>query len=224
MKGELTIKDPEYFTLLTELIMDLSQDSISYFIFGGSGVQISIADLLTKHGKSDFKKQSTLDEHLRRTGDIDIYIQEETVELTKRLNQLCYTLQHKYKTNPVLEIGSLKMGKATVNYVNTPKELKGFEDQVARIFEEARTAALRSGNKKYELVVESPEYAIAAKLTGHHIEPKDKFDIVHLSAISKLSGKPIDTNKLKEILNALGKPEAYHAYLALTATREGEKS
>ncbi len=77
----------------------------------------------------------------------------------------------------------------------------------------------------YGIVLESPEYNIAAKLTGNTIKTKDEFDIVHLSQVMQETGTPINEAELRQILQRLNKPEAFRTYQRIMAAyREGEKS
>jgi len=208
MKGELTIKDHEYFEPLVAITQELDQAGIPYCIFGGGAVQIAMASLLTK-GKTDMRKEPSLDEHLRKTGDIDILIDAPQDTLVAKLNELCEAYQDKH---PRLEPGSLHFGKTVINYPTDPSDLKGFKDEIPRIFKTAQRTLLKRGNQVYNITIESPEYIIAAKLTGDSIKPKDEFDILHLSTVAEKSGKLINVKELKYILSRLGNPEKFDAY------------
>lgn len=225
MKGDLTIKHAEYFTLLTELVRDLDSGNMPYFIFGGGGVQVAIGSALTK-GTRDFTKEPALDLHLRKTSDIDIYIDAPSEQLIPALQELCFALSKSHPTlNCDLQSDSLTFGRAVVNYVTNPEDLKGFSHEVQRIFESSANSRLRKGNKEYNITLESPEYNLAAKLTGNKIKTKDEFDIGHLTLVLQQTGRSIKEEELKQILQRLNKPEAFETYKRIIAAyREGEKS
>ncbi len=143
MKGDLTIKDAEYFGLLTQLVKEFEQNGMQYFIFGGGGVQIAIGSALTS-GQKDFMKEPTLDAHLRRTADIDAFVNAPAEQLMPTLQELCYVLSRRHPNRPCgLQANSFTFGKAVVNYVNEPAGLKGFVNEVQRIFDTAVNSKLK---------------------------------------------------------------------------------
>ncbi len=222
MKGDLNLKDREYFTLLSTLCQELDRNGIRYFIFGGAAAQIEIASTITESGKRDFRKESGLEEHLRKTGDIDLFINCPIDQLIPLFNHICAYLSSRHPNIPcAADQNAIRFGKATANYATLPTELKGFENQLDDILCDVQERPISAGNKTYHFSIESPEYNIAAKLTGNKIKPKDVFDIRHLVYVLSQKGKGIDEMKLKKILQNIGKPTAFDTYKNIASSQEG---
>ncbi len=200
MKGNYNIKDDELFQAL-KLLSEALQDK-EYFIFGGVGTQAHVASLETGNGKQDVKAVD--DAHLRRTGDIDMYIADDNAIVL--FNELAALYpQHRIVNKP----SSVKIGPIRVNYITNPAELKGFENTALDKLAAREAVTIRKGNCEIQLDVESIEYLIAAKLSGNKVQAKDLHDVTAIVEASRAAGRPIEQDVVKDLLRKLNSEDRY---------------
>jgi hypothetical protein len=169
--------------------------------------------LLTQDGTEDFRKHPRLEGILRKTGDIDLYIDD--VEKTNLIPVLNRVTEYFHATQ---QPNSLQIGKTVINYITEPQGLYGFTNEIENMLHDIRWAKLRAGNQTYSIAIAPPEYFIAAKLTGNKIKYKDQYDITILSQIAKETGQPIQEEQLYAILLRLGKPGSIATYREISSS------
>lgn len=200
MKGKYNIKDDELFQAL-KLVSEALQDR-EYFIFGGVGTQAHVASLETDNGRQDVKTVD--DEHLRRTGDIDMYIADDNAIVI--FNELAAMYPNVRIVNMP---NAVKIGSVMVNYVTSPAELKGFENTALDKLAAREAVTIRKGNCEIQIDVESIEHLIAAKLSGNKVQAKDAHDVTVLVQGSRNANIPVNYENIRELLRESGSEDRY---------------
>jgi len=162
MKGNYRITDKECLKILYIINKILTEEEIPYAIVGGMGIQAILASKRLEH-------------LLRTSGDIDLAIDAELSDITRAFNNISLNypelkVRHDYRRQHVL------INNLGIDYVTNPDKLKEMENIFKKAIKEAEEIKVRNISVK----IESPEYLIAAKLTGKKLRETDKEDILNL--------------------------------------------
>ncbi len=209
-----TLKDKGYFNLIGELASELRGSGIRYALVGGAGIQARVCDVLSKAKNTDVSGISEID-LLRKTKDIDIASDTDDSKFTFFFNRW-------QAVNPNVKLGEM-YGKRKnrkfrttpcsidliLNYQTEPSDLKGLDENAFyESIDTAQPLELWYGNTAIDVYVAQPEYMVASKLT--RAEEKDIYDIsLMLKVFEEHSGKRIDFNRIKFILERAGKDQRY---------------
>jgi len=201
MKGKYNLTDKEYLEAVKRLSQICEENNIDYAIIGGAAVQIILSQYI--------ESRTTLQQQLRRTGDIDIAVDCSLEEMVLALNKAATEGDIKNQGNNVIYIGNIG-----INY-STPGELKGFQDLHRQVIDDSKMVYIKLNNREVKTIVVNPEQLIAAKLSGSFKE-KDQDDIQNLYFIMKRAGENIKEQRLKFWLEKLNKTELYQTFISLT--------
>lgn len=104
---------------------------------------------------------------------------------------------------------AIKIGPIKVNYVTSPRELKGFENTALDKLAAREAVTIRKGNCKIQLDVESIEHLIAAKLSGNNVQAKDMHDVTVLVQGSRKASIPVNYENIRESLRESDREDRY---------------
>lgn len=204
--GHSTLLNEEYMRVLERVSGAFSNHNIPYAVVGGSGVQVTIAGVLTGNGKASVaERKYELQWVLRPTDDIDLATKSDKFNIGTALQELSISdpsidVPLPYSTTPIVDVkrkdGAIK--HIHLNIQTEQEEFKGLTPHYEEVIETAQPVMLRynAHTEPFKTYVALPELLIASKLTRS--KTKDIVDITNLFRI--MGQKNINRDRIRDIL------------------------
>jgi len=204
--SEYTILDDSFYETLSSFAEELDRNKIQYALVGGAAVQSKIASVLSKNGKMSLNDIGGLDFLVRKTGDLDIALDnisdERLVELFNSYNALNPPNKH---LHPVTNKSLRTRKDININLETCPEDFKGLPKSYSDIVYTSEPIVLRKGNNYAHISIAKPEYLVASKLT--RLAEKDRIDIYNLIKTMHGNKEKFGFEEVKNILKANAKED-----------------
>ena len=218
-----TILNRSYSSLVDTLSSELVNEGIQGVIVGGTAVQLHQAFCNSNYGREDFSKNVLLNENLRPTGDIDLIVQSDPLQMTTFFNNLpgidpsgaCSSRNYGYAIAQIFENDDHRMkrsvGKLFINYQTDSGKAKGGLGLIYdSIFKDALDISLNRKGSEISAKVISPEHLAVSKLLRNC--EKDKIDLSELIKAYNKTDEPINSEEIRSILKVMDRSELYDSF------------
>jgi len=212
-----TILDNFYFDVVKAISDELNTNGIPYIVVGGTAYQMKLAELVSNEKNLD-SNEYVLGAFLRKTGDIDLSVRGDLIQIVQLFNVMAattpsFTIQNLPNKSLRIERNSESI---QVSYQTESADLRGLHDFYDNIIDTADDVVLWKGNRVIRTHIPHLDYLLASKLI--RMKEKDKVDISNLLNAYKNKGENItsELESTRRILKFLGKENKFD-YISTTA-------